>query len=84
MYRTQNLAELSKRAHILVAAVGKANFVKGDWIKPGAVVIDVGINAVDDATKKKGYRLVGDVDASEVGGPFDEYVSSKRKACTKM
>jgi 5,10-methylene-tetrahydrofolate dehydrogenase/methenyl tetrahydrofolate cyclohydrolase len=39
--------------------------VKGDWIKPGAVVIDVGVNAVDDPTKKKGYRLVGDVDFEE-------------------
>jgi methylenetetrahydrofolate dehydrogenase (NADP+) / methenyltetrahydrofolate cyclohydrolase len=46
---------------VLVAAVGRAEMVKGDWIKPGAVVIDVGVNRVDDASKKRGYRLVGDV-----------------------
>ena len=58
-------------ADIVVAAVGRAEMVKGDWIKPGAAVIDVGINAVDDASKKRGYRLVGDVDfegASQVAG----------------
>jgi hypothetical protein len=46
----------------VIAAIGKAEMVKGSWLKPGAVVIDVGINAVDDATKKRGYRLTGDVD----------------------
>ena len=45
----------------MVAAVGRAGMVRGDWLKPGAVVIDVGINSVDDATRKRGYRLVGDV-----------------------
>lgn len=45
----------------MIAAVGRAEMVRGDWIKPGAVVIDVGINPVDDPTKKTGYRLVGDV-----------------------
>jgi len=58
--RTPNIADHVKRADILVAAIGKAEFVKGEWLKPGAVVIDVGINSVDDATKKRGYRLVGD------------------------
>merc|ERR1712054_622628 len=53
------------KADIVVAAIGKANFVRGDWLKPGCVVIDVGINSVDDATKKAGYRLVGDVDFQE-------------------
>jgi 5,10-methylene-tetrahydrofolate dehydrogenase/methenyl tetrahydrofolate cyclohydrolase len=43
------------QADILIAAIGKANYVKGDWIKPGAVVIDVGINSVPDETKKSGY-----------------------------
>jgi hypothetical protein len=47
-----------RRADIVVAACGKAEMVKGSWIKPGAVVIDVGINAVDDASAKRGYRLV--------------------------
>ena len=56
-------------ADILVAAVGKAEMVRGEWIKPGAVVIDVGINRVEDATRPRGYRLVGDVcfeEASQV------------------
>lgn len=52
--RTVNLEEIIGRADIVVAAVGRAEMVKGSWIKPGAVVIDVGINSVDDATKKTG------------------------------
>lgn len=60
--QTRNLPEVIRRGDVLVAALGKPNFVKGDWIKPGAVVIDVGINYVPDATKKSGQRLVGDVD----------------------
>ena len=59
--RTQNLPDVVRQADILVAAVGRAEMVKGDWIKPGAVVIDVGVNAVDDPSREKGYRLVGDV-----------------------
>lgn len=60
--RTANLAEVIGRADIVVAAVGRAEMVKGAWLKPGAVVIDVGINSVDDASDKRGYKLVGDVD----------------------
>ncbi|MCJ1319793.1 tetrahydrofolate synthase [Xylographa vitiligo] len=60
--RTQGLEDYVKRADILVAAIGKPNFVKGDWLKPGAVVIDVGTNHVPDESKKSGQRLVGDVD----------------------
>lgn len=60
--RTKDIEEVVGRADIVVAAVGRAEFVKGSWIKPGAVVIDVGINSVDDASDKRGYRLVGDVD----------------------
>lgn len=60
--RTKDIASVVKNADIVVAAVGRANFVKGEWLKAGAVVIDVGINSMDDATKKAGYRLVGDVD----------------------
>lgn len=59
--RTKNLADVVRAADILVAAIGKTEMVKGDWIKPGAVVIDVGINHKDDPTRPKGYRLVGDV-----------------------
>ncbi len=69
--RTRNLPEVTRQADILVAAIGRAEFVRGDWIKPGAAVIDVGVNAVDDPTRKKGYRLVGDVkfdEAKEVAG----------------
>jgi len=59
--RTQNLPDVVRSADILIAAVGRPEMVRGDWIKPGAVVIDVGINAVDDDSVEKGYRLVGDV-----------------------
>lgn len=60
--RTQDLKDHIKRADILVAAIGQPNFVKGDWLKSGVVVIDVGMNFVPDDTKKSGQRLVGDVD----------------------
>jgi methylenetetrahydrofolate dehydrogenase (NADP+)/methenyltetrahydrofolate cyclohydrolase/formyltetrahydrofolate synthetase len=60
--KTENLAEVIKSADVLVSAIGKAEFVKGDWLKPGAIVIDVGINYIPDATKKSGQRLVGDID----------------------
>lgn len=63
--KTVDTKEICQSADILVSAVGKANYVKGDWIKPGAVVLDVGINSVDDPSAKKGYRLVGDVDFEE-------------------
>jgi 5,10-methylene-tetrahydrofolate dehydrogenase/methenyl tetrahydrofolate cyclohydrolase len=59
--RTRDLPGVVRQADILVAAVGRAEMVKGDWIKPGAVVIDVGVNAVDDPDSEKGYKLVGDV-----------------------
>jgi methylenetetrahydrofolate dehydrogenase (NADP+) / methenyltetrahydrofolate cyclohydrolase len=64
--RTKNLAETCAQADILIAAVGRREIVKADWVKPGAVVIDVGTNRVDDATKKRGYRLTGDVDFEAV------------------
>ncbi|GAA5953525.1 hypothetical protein JCM21900_006191 [Sporobolomyces salmonicolor] len=60
--RTQNLESIVKQADIVVAAIGQARFVQGSWIKPGAVVIDVGTNFIPDATRKSGSRLVGDVD----------------------
>ncbi|PKO02068.1 MAG: bifunctional methylenetetrahydrofolate dehydrogenase/methenyltetrahydrofolate cyclohydrolase FolD [Chloroflexi bacterium HGW-Chloroflexi-5] len=64
--RSRNLPEIIRSADILVAAVGRPEMVKGDWVKPGAVVIDVGINHVDDASRPKGYRIVGDVNYDEV------------------
>ena len=64
--RTQNLAEITRQADILVAAIGKAHFITEEMVKPGAVVIDVGINRVPDASKKSGFRLVGDVDFEKV------------------
>lgn len=69
--RTKNLPDVVRQADILIAAIGKSEFVRGDWIKPGAAVIDVGINSKPDASKKSGYRLVGDVnyeEAREVAG----------------
>jgi 5,10-methylene-tetrahydrofolate dehydrogenase/methenyl tetrahydrofolate cyclohydrolase len=69
--RTKNLESLVRSADILVAAIGKPEFVRGSWIKPGVVVIDVGINRVEDPSKEKGYRLTGDVafnEALEVAG----------------
>jgi methylenetetrahydrofolate dehydrogenase (NADP+) / methenyltetrahydrofolate cyclohydrolase len=59
--RTRDLPAITRQADILIAAIGKAEFVTADMVRPGAVVIDVGINRVDDATKEKGYRLCGDV-----------------------
>eukprot|EP00172_Hildenbrandia_rubra_P000866 Plantae.Rhodophyta-Hildenbrandia_rubra.ctg14922.p1 GENE.Plantae.Rhodophyta-Hildenbrandia_rubra.ctg14922~~Plantae.Rhodophyta-Hildenbrandia_rubra.ctg14922.p1 ORF type:complete len:356 (-),score=53.66 Plantae.Rhodophyta-Hildenbrandia_rubra.ctg14922:385-1452(-) len=64
--RTKDIEAKVKDADIVIAACGIPEFVKGAWIKKGAVVIDVGINAVDDASKKKGYRLVGDVEFHKV------------------
>jgi len=64
--RTKDLPALARQADILVAAIGRAHFVTRDMVKPGAVVIDVGINRVDDASRERGYRLVGDVDFDAV------------------
>ena len=64
--RTKNLAEITRQADILVAAIGSPNVITADMVKEGAVVIDVGINRVDDASRKSGYRLVGDVDFAAV------------------
>ena len=64
--RTKDLPGVVRGADILIAAIGKTQMVRGDWVKPGAAVIDVGINSVPDATKKSGHRLVGDVCFDEV------------------
>ncbi len=59
--QTANLPAITRQADVLIAAIGKAEFVTADMVKPGAVVIDVGMNRVPDATKKSGFRLTGDV-----------------------
>lgn len=68
---TADLPGVCRTADVLIVAIGRAEMVRGDWIKPGATVIDVGTNRVDDASKKRGYRLTGDVafeEALEVAG----------------
>jgi methylenetetrahydrofolate dehydrogenase (NADP+)/methenyltetrahydrofolate cyclohydrolase len=74
--RTKNLAEVTRRADILIAAIGVPEFITADMVSEDTVVIDVGVNRVDDATKKRGYKLVGDV-------KFDE-VSQKCKAISPV
>ena len=64
--RTKNLMEVCQRADIIVAAIGVAHFIKAEMVKEGAVVIDVGMNRIDDSSKKSGSRLVGDVDFENV------------------
>ena len=63
--RTRDLPGVVRQADILIAAIGRTEMVRGDWIKPGAAVIDVGINEVADPTRKSGHRLVGDVNYAE-------------------
>ncbi len=65
---TRDLPSLTRQADVLIAAIGRAEFVTADMVKPGAVVIDVGINRVPDASKKTGYRLTGDVHFPAVSG----------------
>jgi methylenetetrahydrofolate dehydrogenase (NADP+) / methenyltetrahydrofolate cyclohydrolase len=64
--RTKDIASITKQAEVLIAAIGQPEFVKADMVKPGAVVVDVGIHRIDDAEALKGYRLVGDVDFERV------------------
>ncbi len=74
--RSKDLPSICRSADVLIAAVGRPEMVKADWIKPGAVVIDVGTNRVDDPTSEKGYRLAGDVafnEAKEVAGWISPY-----------
>ncbi|MBK6620582.1 MAG: bifunctional methylenetetrahydrofolate dehydrogenase/methenyltetrahydrofolate cyclohydrolase FolD [Saprospirales bacterium] len=72
--RTKDLPAETRRADILIAAIGIPEFVKGDWVKEGVVVIDVGINRIEDPASKKGYRLVGDVDFEQVA-PKSSYIT---------
>jgi len=64
--RTRNIREICHRAEVIIAAMGQPHFVKADQVREGAVVIDVGINRVDDVASERGYRLVGDVDFDSV------------------
>lgn len=66
--RTKNLADITRQADILVVAIGKPEFVTADMVKPEAVLVDVGIHRVPDATRKNGYRVIGDVKHSDVDG----------------
>ena len=72
--RTRNLADITRTADILVAALGRPEFVTGDMVKPGAVVIDVGTTRVEDANKKSGWALKGDVNFAEVA-PLTSYIT---------
>jgi methylenetetrahydrofolate dehydrogenase (NADP+)/methenyltetrahydrofolate cyclohydrolase len=74
--RSRDLAQITRSADILIAAIGRAEFLKADHIREGAVVIDVGINRVEDPANQRGYRLVGDV-------AFDA-VSKKASAITPV
>jgi 5,10-methylene-tetrahydrofolate dehydrogenase/methenyl tetrahydrofolate cyclohydrolase len=60
--RTKDLPGVVRGADVLIAAIGRPNYVKGDWLKPGVVVVDVGTNRIDDPSDSRGYRFVGDVD----------------------
>lgn len=66
--KTQNLAEITRQADILIVAIGLPEFITADMVKEGAVLVDVGIHRIPDATKKSGYRIIGDVKHSEVDG----------------
>jgi methylenetetrahydrofolate dehydrogenase (NADP+)/methenyltetrahydrofolate cyclohydrolase len=64
--RTNNITDFTKRADIVVAAIGRPKAITADMLKPGCIVIDVGINRVEDASRKSGYRLIGDVDYENI------------------
>jgi len=81
--RTKNLKDIVLQADLIVAAIGKPYFVTADMVKNGAIVIDVGINRIDDATKKTGSRLVGDVDFDNVA-PLCSYITPVPKGVGPM
>jgi methylenetetrahydrofolate dehydrogenase (NADP+) / methenyltetrahydrofolate cyclohydrolase len=81
--RTKNLKEICLQADLIVAAIGKPFFVTADMVRPGCIVIDVGINRIDDATKKSGFRLVGDVDYDNVA-PLCSYITPVPKGVGPM
>jgi len=81
--RTRNLKDLTLQADVIVAAIGKPKFVTADMVREGAIVIDVGINRIDDPTKKSGSRLVGDVDFDNVA-PLCSYITPVPKGVGPM
>jgi methylenetetrahydrofolate dehydrogenase (NADP+)/methenyltetrahydrofolate cyclohydrolase len=81
--KTKNLKEFTLNADIIVAAIGRPKYVTADMVKPGAIIIDVGINRIDDATKKSGSRLVGDVDFDNVA-PLCSYITPVPKGVGLM
>lgn len=81
--RTKNIAEVCQQADILIVALGIPEFVKADFIKPGAVVIDVGLTRVEDSTKKSGFALKGDVKFDEVA-PLCSYITPVPKGVGPM
>jgi methylenetetrahydrofolate dehydrogenase (NADP+)/methenyltetrahydrofolate cyclohydrolase len=81
--RTKNLKEISLQADVIIAAIGKPKFVTSDMVKDGAIIIDVGINRIDDASRKSGSRLVGDVDYDNVA-PKCSYITPVPKGVGPM
>lgn len=81
--KTKNLKEFTLNADIIIAAIGRPKFVTADMVKPGAIIIDVGINRIDDPTKKSGSRLVGDVDFDNVA-PLCSYITPVPKGVGLM
>lgn len=81
--KTANLKEFTLQADVIVAAIGRPRFVTADMVKEGAIIIDVGINRIEDASKKSGYRLVGDVDFDAVA-PKSSYITPVPKGVGPM
>lgn len=81
--RTPDIKHFTRDADIIIVAIGRANFLTADMVKEGAVVIDVGINSVDDPTSKRGFRLVGDVDFEQVA-PKCSYITPVPGGCGPM
>jgi len=81
--RTKNLKEITATADLIVAAIGRPKFVTADMVRPGAIIIDVGINRIEDATRKSGSRLVGDVDYDNVA-PLCSYITPVPKGVGPM
>ena len=72
--RTKDLASITRQADILIPAIGRPEFITADMVKPGAVIVDVGIHRMPDPTRKQGFRLVGDVKFDEVA-PLCSWIS---------
>ncbi|HQE11897.1 MAG TPA: tetrahydrofolate dehydrogenase/cyclohydrolase catalytic domain-containing protein [Flavipsychrobacter sp.] len=81
--RTKDLAAITRQADVLIAAIGKPKFITRDMVKEGVIVIDVGINRIEDASRKSGFRLVGDVDFDQVA-PACSYITPVPKGVGPM